>query len=305
MKMRTVKTLIIALLLTLMAGKAHSTILVFKGESTLFSNTLYSSFLARTNEQVFVHNMESKLNYKAIKERDPSLIITIGNVPVAELAQNVKGVDIVSVGHNDFRILAQLDKVIAIPMEMPADQAMLLTRALFPKRKTIGVLYNPKNSAYVLNDLRAQMQKNGFKLGAIKVDTPEDVYLSINTFKGKIDLYMFIQDATILKSKSLSTIYSFLIENKIPYICPSQYFMKTNGVMALSADPVELGRFVYRIVEMLTKEGKKKEDIDLSLSKVKITFSMQNAGAFGIGADDAYDFFKFAAGKGFRVEVIE
>ncbi len=304
--------LIIALLTFILmlssAKKGDCVIVVLKGESTLFTNTLFSSFLARSEDQVFVHNFEGekgKLNYRSIKKTKPELIITIGETPVEEIASNFKDIYVISVGHHNYRSLGIISNVIAVPIEVPADQAMQIARALFPNRGTIGVLYNPKLSSYIFDSFKKQVEKKGFKLAAIKVDSPQDVYLSINSFKGKIDLFYFIQDTTIFKSKSLNTIFSFLVDNKIPYIVPTGAFLRKYGVVALNVEPITMGRFLHRLTERIVKENKKKSDLDISFARMEVTFSLKNAKEFGIDSDKTLDFFRFITDKGYRIEVVE
>ena len=284
------------------------TILILKGEMTPFTNTLFSSFLANSKERVAFQNFkgsETITDFDAIKKINPSVIITMGEAPVPDLAKAFKKIQIVAVGYYDNISLQSLENVIPVTLDIPAKESVSILRMIFPDKKRIGVLYNPKLTKFVTSEFKAELEKNGFELAAIKVDAPEDVMVALKAFKGNIDLFYFITDATVFRSQALNTVFSFLSENKIPYVTPISAFLKENGVAAISVDPIATGRTVYRIAERIISEGKKKEDISSNQAKTSITFSISNAKKFGINSEQTTNLFQTMIDKGYKLEIVE
>ena len=293
---------------TLIPRQGSSMIFILKGESTLFTNSLFSSFIANTLEKVQIYNMQEmgeKIDFESIKSLKPSLIFTIGQTPVEQLSKNFPKLSIISVGHYDIMAFRNLPNVIPVSTDVPSSMAIQMLKELFTPKKRIGVIYNPKLTQFVTNELKTEMEKNGFEMAAIKIDTPEDIPLSIKAFKGNIDLFYFVTDATIFRAQSFDAILSFLIDNKIPYITPAGAFLKENGLMAMSVDPISMGRYIYRLSEKITADDKKKQDLFSTPPRLEIYFSLSASKKFGISAQKAQDFFRTALDKGYKVELVE
>ena len=290
-----------------LAGESHATILILKGESAHFTNTLFASFLAQSEEKVIVHNFKGaneKLDYEAIKKTEPALILAIGETPVAEIARNFPKIFVITIGYFDIVSVKDIPNVITVATEVPPAQAIPIVKTAFSAKKRVGVLYNPKLTGYVMTELKTEIEKNGYELAAIKVDSVEDVYLALKAFKGNIDLFYFITDATVFQPRAFSAVTSFLTDNKIPYISPASSLLKDTGVISLSVDPVATGRAAYRMAEKILSQDKKKEDL-ATPPRIEITFSLSSAKKMGINSDKSIEFFQYAVNKGYKVALVE
>lgn len=151
-------------------------------------------------------------------------------------------------------------------------------KRILPDSRRIGVLYDPKNSQALINELRKIAPTLGLTIIAAAVHSPTDLTSALKLLGREADTILSIPDKTVYSGKTAKAILLFSYRNHIPFIGMSASWVKAGAIYALDWDYVHLGQQCAELaLTMLagTKAGSiplqypKKEEYLLNLKTAK------------------------------------
>jgi ABC-type uncharacterized transport system substrate-binding protein len=297
--------LLVSLLLPFRAGAA--TIAVLTGADTGFYRRYFSGFGSAATERVSAFRCEEGKESALIaqvKKVAPDLIVVLGPMPLRRLADAFPSTPILA-SRQPLAGRLQQPNLLVFENENPERGALRVAQALFPQRKTVGTLYNPKLSQETFDVLVAEAAKVGMRVAALKIDAADDARTLINAFAGKVDLFYWIRDATTSNPALLTTLYDFASRNAVPVLSPEPDHLARGALLSVTFDPFRLGEQVWQTAaEILkTKEMPKKPPGPGEGQEV-VSVSRGRAAKFGIGPDAFVAFLDRALAEKFGVQVV-
>ncbi len=294
-------------LISFMSLSAHAaSIVVLQGGESEFDRKYFSGFSSLATEPISAFNYEPKKEkalLNKLKVLSPDLIFAIGNAPLPQLAALLPSTPILA---NDpyAQAVASKANVVVLKREDTLHRILDLARTVFPNRKNIGTIFNPKLSQARFDLLTKEAAKHGAKVAALKVDTATDVQAFIGQFTGKIDLLYWIEDATTNTDLALMEVYAFAEQASVPVFSLSPGHIHRGAFMTVSIDPFKMGEQAWKTADLILREGKIPQmAIQTEAGHYTVSLSMKAIGKFGLGAEKLFGFLQKATKEGYTVQI--
>jgi len=157
---------------------------------------------------------------------------------------------------------------------------------LFPKAKTVGIIYSKRNTGQFVNDALAISNSNGFEIIAREVSTPARVPAVIESMKGKIDIFWMLPDPEVITSETVNSILLFSFQNNVPVFSFSNKYVKMGALASLSVDPFALGSLTGALVAKKLDKGVVENHVHIRPQKVLLSVNRKVAAKFGFPLSD-------------------
>ena len=145
----------------------------------------------------------------------------------------------------------------------PVESTIKTMRAIFPKAKRIGIIWNPAeaNSEACTLKARESAKKQGFKLIEKTVSTTDEVKDALSALLNEnIDIFFTSGDNTAMLA--VVTIAAILNEHKIPYFTNDPTDIDRGAFFSIGADYFEVGVETAKIAERVIS-GEKTKNIPI------------------------------------------
>ena len=129
----------------------------------------------------------------------------------------------------------------------PVASSIKMMRAVFPKAKRIGIIWNPAEACSEACTYKAReaAKQNGFELIEANVTSTGEVVDALNSLFGKkIDIFLTSGDNTVVMA--LDTIADILRQHKIPYFTNAPSDVERGAFLSIGADYDEVGKETAR-----------------------------------------------------------
>jgi putative ABC transport system substrate-binding protein len=195
---------------------------------------------------------------QAIQTNNPQVIIAIGTKAL-KLTKTATSLPIVYVMTPDpAAVLADSVNVTGVMLQVAPAEIMKAIATVFPKRKKLGVLYDPAHSNELIH--QAASSASPFALVPIPVFSAGDVPAVLFRAKGSIDALWLIPDQTIMTSRAIEAFVNFSFDNQVPVIAFAKKYLNQGVTMSVSANPFNMGKDAAALaVEIL--QGVKVSDL--------------------------------------------
>lgn len=138
-----------------------------------------------------------------------------------------------------------------ISLDVPLQQQLSTMRAVLPRLKRIGVLYDPAKSERYVQTAGAAAKQQGLDLVAQSVSSERELPPAIRTLLPTVDALWLIPDTTVLTDESLPFILQESIEANRPVFGFSPEFVKRGALLSLSVNYREIGKQAARMSKQL------------------------------------------------------
>ncbi|MCX5806220.1 MAG: hypothetical protein NT010_09185 [Proteobacteria bacterium] len=165
----------------------------------------------------------------------------------------------------------------------PVESAIKAMRAIFPKAKRIGIIWNPAeaNSEACTFKAREAAKKQGFELIERTVSTTDEVKDALAALVNeKIDVFFTSGDNTVMLA--VVTIAAILSEHRIPYFTNDPTDIERGAFFSIGADYFEVGVETARIAERVIGGEETKNIPILDCAPEKIGIHMALAKLYGV-----------------------
>ncbi len=207
-----------------------------------------------------------------IKKSGARVIFTLGSVAAEAAAGKAPHIPAVSclVLRNDS--LASAPNATGVGLEFPLESQFRWLKTILPKAKTIGVIYNPNENKKRIEDASRIARRLGLNLDAVEVYTAQDIPSALATLSKKADVFWGLADTVVLSPQMAKHILLFAFRNKIPFIGPSDAWVRAGALYALDWDYRDLG-FQCGEMALQVLQGKKPKEIPRATPR-KVLYSV-------------------------------
>lgn len=127
----------------------------------------------------------------------------------------------------------------AIYIDQPLSRQVALLSAVLPENRRVGVLYS-EESRIDLKDLHNELDKQGYKLIARKVQGSETLSSGLDDVLEHSDVLLAIPDSNIFNSSYIRNILLSSYRRHIPLIGLSQAYVNAGALCAIFSTPEQL-----------------------------------------------------------------
>ncbi|MBY0577986.1 MAG: ABC transporter substrate-binding protein [Burkholderiales bacterium] len=173
----------------------------------------------------------------------PKLVLAIGLLAAKMAKDNLKDFQILYIMISNPRKYGLIGNNIAgITLDIPLEIQFRTYRKIMPKMKTVGMIYDPAKSEERIREARAAAEKLGLELTTKSVSSQKDVPEAVRQLLGKIDALLIIPDETVVTAESFKYFLVTTLENKIPFLSPSEIFVEGGALASLTPNFTDVGR---------------------------------------------------------------
>jgi putative ABC transport system substrate-binding protein len=159
-----------------------------------------------------------------------------------------------------------------VGLEFPLETQFRWLKTILPKTKTIGVIYNPIENKKRIEDAARIARRLGLNLEAVEVYTAQDIPSALATLSKRADVFWGLADSVVLSPQMAKHILLFAFRNKIPFIGPSDAWVRAGALYALDWDYRDLG-FQCGEMALQVLQGKKPKEIPRATPR-KVLYSV-------------------------------
>jgi putative tryptophan/tyrosine transport system substrate-binding protein len=185
--------------------------------------------------------LQSRQRLSTATKEGVRLILTVGS-QATQLALKEAGdtpvIACMVVNSDELRNATNATGVI---VDFPIEIHLRWLQRFLPERKTVGVLYNPKENRGRVEEAERVARALGLKLVARPVDTPQLLPDALHSLANDTDVLWGLTDQTVLSPQTAEPILLFSFRNRIPFTGLSLSWVKAGALYALDRDYTDLG----------------------------------------------------------------
>lgn len=137
--------------------------------------------------------------------------------------------------------LPELTNLAGTSMFIPPERQIDSIKQLFPNAKRIGVIYDPRNTASLVERAIQYARANSLEVVAKKANGAQDVMPLLEGMNGKIDVFLMTPDVTVITPETVNAMLLFSFQNRLPVFTFSEKYVEMGAVAALTVSPFDLG----------------------------------------------------------------
>jgi putative ABC transport system substrate-binding protein len=135
-----------------------------------------------------------------------------------------------------------------VSMDISPETYLTTMKALFPKSKKIGLIYDPRNTAAFVGNAMKAANATEMELVTKQVNDPSQIPAVLKELQRKIDVFWLIPDPTVVTKESVDYLFRFSFQNNVPIFTFSKKYVEQGAVASLDIDPYDMGEQVASII---------------------------------------------------------
>lgn len=178
---------------------------------------------------------------RKIRHLNPDLVLAVG----MEALSRVKVLENVPIVYlmvlNPHSILSEGEHITGVSMNIPPEKQLNLFRETLADVKTIGLVYDPARTGYLVKKAQVAAKKMGITLITRQVGRSMDVPVAIKDMRTKIDAFWMLPDLTVVTPETVEFLLLFSLENTIPVLAFAEKYVEYGALMSIGIDSFDLG----------------------------------------------------------------
>ncbi len=139
-----------------------------------------------------------------------------------------------------------------VSIDISPETYLSTMKALFPKAKRIGLIYDPRNTAAFVEDAVKAARALGVELVTKQLHDPSQVLGALSEMRSKIDVLWMVPDPTVVVAQIVDYMLRFSFQNNVPIFTFSRKYVEMGAVASLDIDPYDMGAQVASIVNRIS-----------------------------------------------------
>ena len=194
--------------------------------------------------------------FQAIKKKNPTLVFTLGSAATEAAIREIQHIPIIAGMIVHEKELLQAKNATGVILDFPLKTQLNWIRRMFPSKKTVGVLFNPKENQHLIAEARRLTKAMGLTLYAKQVESPRDLPDALDSLSRRADVVWGLTDSVALTPETAKGILLFSFRNRIPFVGLSTSWVKAGAVYALDRDYLDVGQQCGELAGKVLREGK-------------------------------------------------
>ncbi len=251
---KILKVIIYALPCLLLTLNSFAEIVMLKSKDYILTYEMAADgFKSVVDSEIDIYDMEGnsstgrKIIERIVKriesKNPPSAVITIGKLASELASEEISDIPVIfcMVGNSGASKLIGKKNVGGVSFDLSATQQLASMKQIVPHVHNIGVIYDPKKSAKIIEEAKATAPNYSVNIIAEKIDSPKQVPRALRKLIKKIDLLWIIPDSTVLSRESFQHINLTALKNCIPVMSCSPQLVEMGSPFSFSSDAFAIG----------------------------------------------------------------
>ncbi len=172
------------------------------------------------------------------------VIVTLGARAAAAVARSAPGsatVDCMLPGDDDAKPPPINTQV--VPLEVPVDIHIHWLKRLLPKARSVGLLFDPRQSEKRANETAGALARAGYLPVLEPVTGPSALPGALGRLTNNSDVLFALADTTVFAPEHSRALMLFSFRNLIPLAGPNETWVRAGALYAVDWDYADLGRY--------------------------------------------------------------
>lgn len=152
-------------------------------------------------------------------------------------------------------------------LDYPVEVQLRWIRRLLPDRRSVGVLFNPRENDRRIEVANEAAGELGLSLLAERIAQPNDLPTALRTIASRADLVWGISDHTVFTPHTAKQLIVFSFQNRIPLSGLSTSWVKAGALYSLERDYFDIGAQCAEQAEAIL-EGKSPSELPLLTPRI-------------------------------------
>ena len=245
--------------------------------------------------------------FKKVREARPALVLAIGPAAAVAARRNVSDTPVLFAMvpyFEKYELEGQNTTGIALTSDLTLELTAL--KALQPKGKRVGVLFDPRYSKRLIEGASQAAASRGMTLVSLEMDAPGKVDAVLATAKGRVDALMVISDKTVGNAAVVERLLAWSLEQKVPAVGLAAAQVRQGALFALSPAPLAMGQQAGRLANRVLVEKVDPGALAVASPEgMELHVNLTTARKLGLGETFAQDLVTFAARQSLVVRAVE
>jgi putative ABC transport system substrate-binding protein len=142
--------------------------------------------------------------------------------------------------------------IVGIPLEVPPEEQFKLLKEVIPSLRRIGIIFDPNISGELVTRAKEEAKDLGLSVKLLGIHNRNEVPNAIRQMKDQVDAVWMVPDSTVYSEESLPFIFTYTLDEKIPFMAFSESFVDAGALLSLSPDYKEVGQQAsFKVDELL------------------------------------------------------
>lgn len=144
-------------------------------------------------------------------------------------------------------------RVAGVALDVPAAAQLREVMALLPAVRRIGVLYDPRNSAVAVGEMKQAVEEAGLQFITQPVTKESEVPEATRLIASRIDVLWAPVDGTVFNSHSAQFVLAQMVERRVPVAGFSENMVKAGALLAPRVNYAMIGRQAAEVLAALLR----------------------------------------------------
>ena len=167
-------------------------------------------------------------------------------------------------------------------LDVPVEDQFVSLLEVVPRAKKIGVIYNPQESQFLVDEARNAANRMGLGLVTYPIHSEAEVPEGLNSLRPKIDALWLVSDRTVLTTQSLQFVFLYAFQTNLPLMGLSEHFVKMGALFAVGPDYQDVGMQSGEFAAQILR-GRDPDELPVaSPRKVLLSLNLRTAEIIGL-----------------------
>jgi putative ABC transport system substrate-binding protein len=167
-------------------------------------------------------------------------------------------------------------------LDVPVEDQFLSLLDVVPRAKRIGVIYNPQESQFLVDEARNAANRMNLGLVAYPIHSEAEVPEGLSTLRPKIDALWLVSDRTVLTTQTLQYVFLYAFQTNLPLMGLSEHFVKMGALFAVGPDYQDVGMQSGEFAAQILR-GRPPDELPVaSPRKVLLSLNLRTAQIIGL-----------------------
>jgi putative ABC transport system substrate-binding protein len=167
-------------------------------------------------------------------------------------------------------------------LDVPVENQFKSLLDVVPRARKIGVIYNPEESQFMVDEARHAANRMGLGLVTYEVHSEAEVHEGLNSLRPRIDALWLVSDRTVLTTTSLQYVFLFAFQTNLPLMGVSEHFVRMGALVAVGPDYYDVGSQSGEFAAQILG-GRNPEELPVaSPRKVQLSLNLRTAEIIGL-----------------------
>jgi len=224
---------------------------------------------------------------REIKLKRPDMVLAVGGDALSEV-KRIKDIPIVYLMVlNPQSTLSGEENITGVSMNIPPKSQLQALFQTLPGTKNVGLLYDPKNTGYLVEEARQAASKMGIALTAREIHHAREGATTAMEMKGDIDVFWMLPDVTVMTPETVEFLLLYSLKYQIPLLAFSEKYLDLGAFISTGIDAFDMGAQAGDMASGILS-GRKVENVQQALArKYVVSTNLMIAGKLGISVNMA------------------